>query len=72
MPIFTVQRSVDATVIYEAEVEATTAEEAARLAESNEDKYEWGTGDVCEYDARRFATLTEDGMEVEGSARGDW
>lgn len=72
MAKFTVVRTVDACVVYEACVEAETPEQAAELAQNNEDAYAWGTGDCIEYDARRFVSLDAKGLEIENSARGDW
>ena len=72
MPIFKVQRIVDAAMIYEADVEAETAEQASEKAQAAEQDYQWGEGDLVEYDARRFTTLDERGMELEHTSRGDW
>lgn len=69
---YTVRKLVDAFVIYYAEVEAPTPEEATRLAKDDEDKYEWEEDAVNEFDARGFVAVDEDYDEIEGSQRGDF
>jgi hypothetical protein len=71
MAIFKVKRIVDAFVIYEADVDADSPEQASSKAQADEDAYEWGTGDSVEYDARRFVTLDAGGIEIESTERGD-
>jgi len=72
MQKFMVKRTVDAFVIYEAEVEAESAEQAVELAERDEDKYQWGEGDVATFDAWSFVALDDNGDELEETARGDF
>lgn len=72
MTTYKVQRTVDAAVIYTAEVEAESPERAVELASGEEEKYTWEEGDTVQYDARRFVALDKDGMDIEETARGDW
>ena len=68
---FTVRRRVDAYFIQEAEVNASSAQEAAQLARKDEDHYKWGEGDTETFDARVFVTLDDEGNEIEATATGD-
>lgn len=76
MPKFTVKRTIDAVVIYEAEVEAVDATAAAEYAREHEGEvfakqFPGIDGDVIEYDARNFVTLNDEGDEIEESMTGD-
>ncbi len=72
MAKFKVLRRVDAFVDYVAEVEASSAEEAAQRAEDNEERYDWEKVDVQHFDARLFVTLDQDGNELEHTQTGDF
>lgn len=72
MAKFRVLRRVDAFVGYVADVEADSAEQAARSAERNEERYAWEHVDVQHFDARLFVTLDEDGNELEHTQTGDF
>lgn len=67
MAIFKVLKQVDAWVNYETEVEANSAEEAARLAADDDGVMSWEQGDVSEYDHRVFSTVGEDGTPIEST-----
>lgn len=72
MPKFKVLRRVDAFADDVAEVEAETAEEAARKASVDERTYEWEETGTHHFDARLFVTLDENGSEIEATQRGDF
>ena len=65
MPIFQVRKRIDAYADYVADVRARTAKQAARLADENEELYDWEPAGTCEFDARIFITLDADGFEIE-------
>ena len=52
-----VRKFVDAYVVYEAEIEADSPEQAAKLAEENEDQYDWDRDHIEMFDARSFETM---------------
>ena len=73
---YTIMRTIDAVVVYEAEVEADSPAEATKYAEEHEDEVFAGQfrqthGDVIEYAARNFVALDEEGDEIEESKTGD-
>lgn len=72
MPVFTVLRRVDAWVTHTAKVRADDAEEAAQLAEQEEERYRWRKDDVLTFDAREFVTLDTEGEEIEATRTGDF
>jgi hypothetical protein len=57
MPKFTVRRYVDASVVYEAEIEAEDAHAASQAAFVDEDEIAWEERHTITYDARSFVTL---------------
>jgi hypothetical protein len=69
--LFTVRRRVDAYAIYEADIIASTAQEAAKLAREQEDGIEWGEPDLATFDARSFVALDEARNELEHTETGD-
>ena len=71
MAIFKVRRRDDAYVDYVAEVEADSPQEAAELANDNEDEFAWEEEGPCEFDARQFITLDDEGFEIDGTQVGD-
>lgn len=72
MPKFTVRRIVDAYAMYEAEVEAETAEEASAKACGSEEDYIWSDlPELQTFDARSFVTLDDKGDAMEGTWIGD-
>ncbi len=70
MPRFRVLRRVDAYLDSVAEVEAEDAEEAALLAEDNEDAYEWDELGAVGFDARGFVTLDDNDDEIDRTRTG--
>lgn len=72
MPTFKVRRTVDAYVIETAEIEASDAAEAARLARETEGRLSWRNQSVRTFDARRFGTLRPNGSEIEETAVGEF
>ncbi len=70
MPVFTVLSRVDAYVVYVAEVEADTAEDAVVLAYDGDPTVTWVKDQVVEFDARHVVALDDDGEEIESTARG--
>ena len=73
---YTIRRTIDAVVVYEAEVEADSPAEAAKYAEEHEDEvfarqFQQTHGEVIEYAARNFIALDEEGDEIEESKIGD-
>jgi hypothetical protein len=71
MPKFVVRRRVDAWVNYTAEIEAEDAEEAAELAQENDDTIDWTEEGVDTFDDRRFITLDGEGHEIFATEVGD-
>jgi hypothetical protein len=71
MAVFTVRKRVDAYAVYVAEVEATSAEEAAKIARQTEDSQKWREETFVEFDARSFVALNADGEEIEETSQGD-
>jgi len=67
MPIFRVRRRVDAYVDYVAEVEADSPQAAAALASDDESQFLWEEEGPCEFDARLFVALDQEGFEIEDS-----
>ncbi len=72
MPTFQVLRRVDAFVDYVAEVDASSADEAAARANRDETPYKWKRVSVAQFDARLFVALDDDGNEIESTQRGDF
>jgi hypothetical protein len=72
MPKFEVKRRVDAYIDYIAEVEAESPEEAAQLAQDDEDSYKWEACGEAEFDGRIFITLDKNGTEIDGTQCGDF
>jgi len=72
MPTFTVLCRIDAYADYVAQVEAASADEAARLAEANHGDYEWEHEQTAEFDARLYVTLDAGGCEIESTTIGDF
>ena len=72
MPTFKVLRRVDAWVNSVATIHATSAQEAAELAEWDEGSYKWQELGVSAFDARGFVALDENGDEIEDSRVGDF
>lgn len=70
MPTFTVVRRQDAYVNYSTEVEAETAEQAARIAQKLCADLVWEHQSVTEFDANFFIALDDTGAEIEETARG--
>lgn len=70
MPVFSVLSRVDAYVVYVADVEADTAEEAVDLAYDGDPTVSWVKDQVIEFDARHVVALDDDGEEIESTARG--
>jgi hypothetical protein len=71
MPTFNVLCRIDAYADYVAEVEAGSAEEAARLAGANHGGYKWEHEQTAEFDARYYAALDDDGAQIEATRIGD-
>jgi hypothetical protein len=67
---FKVLRRVDAYLDSVAEVEADNAEEAALLAENNEDDFEWDELGPVGFDARGFVTLDKNDEEIDRTRTG--
>ncbi len=72
MPTFQVRRRVDAFVDYVANVEASSADEAAAKAYEDEAAFKWEETGVVQFDARMFVTLDPESNEIDGSQRGDF
>jgi len=72
MPSFRVLRRVDAFVDYLAEVEASSANEAAARAYDDETRFEWKQLSVAQFDARIFVAVDENGSEIDATQRGDF
>jgi hypothetical protein len=72
MPKFTVVRRVEAFVDYVAEVEADNAEQAAEIADQDEEKLEWTLDETFMLDDKLFVTLDGDGNEIPETARERW
>lgn len=72
MPTFTVLCRIDAYADYVAEVEAESGEEAARLAEENHGDYKWEHGQTLEFDARYYAALDDEGLQIDATRTGDY
>lgn len=71
MPTFTVLCQRDAYAIYQAEVVANTAEEAALIAERQHDSQSWSEEpEIAEFDACLYVTLDENGDEIAGTEQG--
>ena len=71
MLAFKVRRRVDAYVDYVTTVTASTAQEAAQIAADNEWDLEWQEEGPCEFDARLFIALDDDGCEIDGTEVAD-
>jgi hypothetical protein len=71
MTKFKVLKTIDAYVRYIATVEATTAEQAAKIALEHEEDYIWEHDSISEYDTRDFVTLTDDANEIEETRIGN-
>jgi hypothetical protein len=69
---FTVLCRLDAWSHYVAQVDAQTAEEAARRACDNHRGYKWLHDGTHEFDARGYVTLDADGIEIESTKIGDF
>ncbi len=67
MPTFTVLCRIDAYADYVAEVEADSAEAAARLAEDSHGDYTWEHHQTAEFDDRFYVTLDANGDEIGSS-----
>jgi hypothetical protein len=67
VPKFNVLCRIDAYADYVAEVEADSAEEAARLAEDDHGAYTWEHRQTAEFDDRFYVTLDANGDEIESS-----
>lgn len=72
MPTFQVLRRVDAYVDYVAEIDATSADEAAAWAADDETVFEWKQVSVAQFDARLFVALDKNGDEIDATLRGDF
>lgn len=72
MPTFQVLRRVDAFVDYIAQVDASSADEAAAKANRDETPYNWKRVSVAQFDARVFVALDQNGNEIESTQRGDF
>ena len=72
MPLFQVRRRVDAYVDYVANVRAATPQDAASIACDDEGRFRWEEEGPCEFDARLFITLDENGDEIEDTQCGDF
>ena len=71
MPLFQIRRRVDAYIDYVATVGGEDANEAVEFARENEDRFEWQPDGQCEFDARMFIALDEEGCEIDGTQCGD-
>ncbi|MBV9993872.1 MAG: hypothetical protein JO127_01540 [Caulobacteraceae bacterium] len=72
MPTFTVLCRIDAFADYVAQVDADTAEEAAKLAREDHNHYSWEHDQTAEFDARLYVTLDAEGNEIEATQVGDF
>ncbi|MBI1197413.1 MAG: hypothetical protein GC203_06080 [Phenylobacterium sp.] len=65
MPTYTVKRRVDAYVDYVALVSASHPKEAAEIAAQRDADIDWKPDGSCEFEARIFIALDENGFEIE-------
>ena len=70
MPKFTVVSRKDAFVDYLTEIEAPDAQAAADFAYEDGSGLVWQPYGTVEFDARRVVALSDDGEEIESTARG--
>jgi hypothetical protein len=72
MQTFTVLRRVDAFVNYATQIQAETAQDAAKLALAQDDALNWQETSTSTFDARLFVTLDGNGIEIEATQQGDF
>jgi hypothetical protein len=72
MPVFIVRRRVDAFVDYVTNIEAATPDDAVWQARELESELSWKMEGPCEFDARQFLALDDDGTEIDGTQLGDF
>jgi hypothetical protein len=70
MARFTVVRFVDAWALYETEIEADDAHEAAQIAYDLADEFEWKDLGTQTFDARFYMTLDDKRREIESTRVG--
>jgi hypothetical protein len=72
MPVFKVLCRKDAFIDYVADVEASSAAEAAALAYDDPDSYEWERDGDQEFDATCYIALDKEGAEIAATECGDF
>jgi hypothetical protein len=72
MQTFTVLRRVDAFVNYETQIQAESAQDAAKFACAQDDALNWQETSASTFDARLFVTLDANGIELEATQQGDF
>jgi hypothetical protein len=65
MPVFRVLKRVDAYVVYEADIQAEDAKEAAEFAYDDDPEIAWREMDTVQFDASHVVTLDDEGNEID-------
>lgn len=72
MPTFVVRRRVDAFVNYTTTVTAESEKAAAEFAANCEHEFDWREEGISTFDAREFATVADDGSDIDETVISDF